>query len=526
MYFKDIISAWFHQWRWPIVAFVTFILALNFYLGHTILLLTITTPTGVSNVRLTASNKEGDERSVFALGTLAVVNRDTALISASSGNLLTYQDISPLPWFEFKEVALTLDRDKNVEKVSGNNFGCSVYNKKTQKLSTFSCGNPFGLFTYKTSTTDGVSWENKPSLNFPQSYNATAYHDGVMGIANNVSPWLFYADANTNKVSQVRLPVPGMSRSEISSISVVSDSANPTQANFLLVDHSTGIIWFGIQNGTDITYRKYEHKISDSSTRFASSNCTLVNTTAYCYFGNTSASPDSEGETIRYENSGDGVVDVIDFSSTNSTVKKFTVPKELPIDRIYADKNGQMYGYTDSVLYTLKPNNNSFDRVVLASDVGSVSGGDALYYVKDNRLYIYDSSSKTTSMLFESRNLRLSSINLFGDTVFINAYIKNAPGNTLHTYKLLDEANTTPGKRLVDILPIYPAANQPNIIAMDYTKNTIHVVLPNYVEYKSGKIVPSNSVYNSQKTVIRSFLSNIVPSFNTYKLTFSRSDKF
>lgn len=513
------------RWRWGIIAIIVGIFLLNIYLTRTIVFVTVAKPVGIDNIKLVTTNKDGIKKDIVSLGSLALVYRDTGLLTASSGDLSTSTDISPLPWFDFKKVTLTLERDKDVDKVSGNNLGCSVYARDSNKLTSFSCTNPFGLFAYRTSSADDVPWLNKQVLGFPQAYNAAAFHNGVMGIANNVKPWLFYADTTTQKVTAVRLPVPNMTKNSLGSISVVADSSDPTQKHFLLADNSTGIIWYGQQDGENVNYRKYEHKISESGQRFAASKCTLVEKTAYCYFGNTSASPDSEGESIRHEQSEDGTIDIIDFSKQDPDAKQFIVSKENPIDHIYTDDSGQIYGYTESVLYTLKPDGNQFNKVVLATDVGAVSGGKSLYYIKSNKLFEYKSASKTTDMRFLSNNLQLSNINLFGDTVFVNAYIKKAPGNTLHTFKLLNEPNTTPGKRLVDVIPTYPTTNQANIIDMDYEKNVIHVVLPKYYEYRSGKLVPSISVYNGQKSVIRNYLSGILPSINKYTITFSYADK-
>ncbi|MCA9334663.1 hypothetical protein KC953_00795, partial [Candidatus Saccharibacteria bacterium] len=486
--------------------------------------LTISTPSDVTSFDISASDKDGNESNIVSIGNFAIINRNVALLTVSSKDLQTSQNISPLPWFEIKKIALHLEHDLNADKISGNHLGCSAYNKKTKEFSTFSCGNPFGLYQYKTSSKDDIPWNNKQILNFPQAYNAAAFHNGVLGIANNTSPWLFYADINTKKVSQVRLPVANMSRTSISSISVVPDSTNPNLTNFLLVDNSTGIMWFGMQNGLDVTYRKYEHKISDTQTQYLASMCKLVSTKAYCYFGNTSASPDSEGETIRYELSQDGVVDIIDFSTKYPTAQKFTISKDTPLDDIYADKNGQLYGRTESTLYSLQQNDTSLEKTVFAKNIGAVSGGESLYYIKNNKLFQYDSSTKTTTMRFVSKNLRLSNINLFDKTVLFTAYIKGSNSTTLHAYKLLDTANTNSDKRLLDIIPTSLPANESNIIDIDYSKSIIHVVLPNYVEYRAGKIVPSIGIYNSQKSVVRNYLSNIVPSFSSYKVTFSRID--
>lgn len=524
MSYKDLIYQWILRWRGAIIAAVALLLLLNVALTNTLVTLNLAKPAGVTDVALSATSRDGAGRNIFAIGSLALVSRDTALITATAGTLYTSVDVSPLPWFGIKNISIAVERDKNVEKVSGNNFGCSVYDPASGAFSSFSCGNPSGLFVYRTSDKDDVSWRNEPSLRFPQAYNATVYHDGVLGIANHSEPWLFYADAKANAVSRLQLPVEGAAKDQLGSTSVVADAADVFQPHFLLVDNSTGIVYFGQQNGSAVEYRKYEHKAPGYVPRFSTSGCILNGMTAYCYFGDSSASADSEGEDLHRTKSGDGMIVVIDFSQATPATKQYRVSKDQPIDHLYADSHGQLYGFTNGVIYSLTPKGEQLERVVFAADVGAVSAGTSLYYVRDNKLYEYDSSDRSTHLRFASDNLRVSNINLFQKTAFINAYVKDAPNNTLHTYKLLDEPNTTPGKRLVDKLPTYPKANQADIIDMDYSKDMIHVVLPNFVSYdSSGNIVPNKEVYQEQKQEIRNYLSGIIPSIDNYKLTYSRA---
>ena len=526
MPYKDIIYAWFRRWRSLIIISIVVFVGLYSYSTHTFITLNTTKDSGLGYIQFSSYSNNGDNKPIFVIGSIAYVSRDTAQISAVSGDYSTSVDTSPLPWFGIKNFTISVERDKNAEKISGSNFGCSVYSITTSALSSYSCGNPYGLFTYQTSDVDNVSWGNKPSLTFPQSYNATTYRDGVIGISNNTNPILFYSSTTDNKTVQLGLPFDDMSKEERGSISVIADSTDNSRSHFLLVDNSTAIIYFGQQNNEQVSYRQYEYKATNFSPRFNTSRCVLVKQFGYCYFGNSSFSPDSEGETLQREKTGDGKVVVIDFSQQTATNKEYTVSKDEPVDQLIVDDLGNIYSLDGTTLYQIKVSGNSTSRLVLATNVSSAVANKSLFYISNNQLFEYSSQTKSTHMRFTSKNLRLSNVSLFGDTTLFNAYVNGAPTNTLHTYRLLNTPNTTPGNRLLDKIPFYPGTNQINISDIDYFKKTIHVVLPAYVTYNAAnKIVPDDALYNEQKQEVNNYLSGIIPSFSDYKVTFSRPDR-
>lgn len=513
----------FRWWRLLIiVALASWVVSLFF--THTIVIISVGKPTNSQNtpVELTKLNGAGLRTDVLHIGSIALIARDTDRIEGRVGNWQTSVDITPLPFIGVKQISLTIDRDRNADKVSGGSLGCSLYLADTDKVASYACNNPNGLFIYKTSSTDGVPWKTEPLLTFPQAYLITPYGSGVLGIENSSSPRLFYADIPTKKISLPALPH-NFDVSHLGGTSIVTDTTAPSD-HFLLVDSINHAIYFANTRDGVFEYQRYtpdERWFSEGS----STQCVLRHTTAYCYVGHSSTPPDSHTQTEEHEQRTDGRFITINFREDDVEYSVSTVLKDEPIDQLYVDNRGQVYARSDFVLYSLDATQSKLRRTVIAPSVGSVAGGDNLYYIVDNRLFEFDSETKTTNMRFFSDNLRLSTINQFGSKTFFNAFAENSPGNTLHTYQLLEEQNIYPGERLVDKLPVYPEMNQAPIIDIDYYRNVIHVVLPDYVTYnKGGKIVSDQKRFQEARQIAINYLSNVVPSLHTYTLTFSRPE--
>jgi hypothetical protein len=502
-----------------------FIAAIFIYLTHTVVVITISKPSGGQNdaLTLTQLNKNGTRTPIFSIGPIAYIPRDTQRIEGATSRWQTTADVTPLPWFGLKEIKLSIERDHNVDKVSGGSLGCTVYEASTDTYASYACYNPAGLYTFQTSETDGVPWKNQPYFIFPQAYSVTDYESGLIGIQNSITPSMFYADITKKSVTFLT-PPPEIGPSELGGTSIVTDATTPSD-HFLLVNPSKGVIYFASKEDGAITYQKYapdKDWLKDGST-----TCALRQTTAYCYIGASTMSFDTHGEASEQElhKHNDGHLVVIKFGSETISYTTSIVPNDEPIDELYVDGSGQLFATASSNLYNLDISKLHIHRTIVTPLVSTVASGKTLYYVSNNRLYEFNSRTKMTSLRFYSKNLRLSTINQTSSNIFINAFIESARGNTLQTYQLLSEENVTPDKRLVDVLPVYPKANQSEIIDVDYYKNLIHVVLPNYVKYNQNKkIVADDQRFLVEKQEATNYLGDILPSLNNYKLTFSRAE--
>lgn len=512
---------WIVRWRRLLIIIATAILFLFLYISQTLIIITASSPSGSGAIELRAISKNGIKSGVYKIGSLALVARDTERIEATKDNLQTTVDITPLPWIGIKEIKVAVERDHNVDKISADSLGCTVFDASSNITASYSCNNPSGLYVYRTSDKNDVEWKNEALLTFPQAYSVVDFKNGLLGISNSATPQLFYADISTKSIALPLLPQ-GLNANRLANISIVGDVASQSN-HYLLVDREAAVIYFADATTNTISYRRFT--INKDWLVGASVGCTLYEEKAYCYIGGSTASPDSHDETEEHHKRSDGHIITIDFSKDTVTYQQSTVPKDEPIDQLYIDGNQQLYAVAKSTLYRLDTTKTLTRRTIVTPTVDSVGSGKTLYYIADGKLYELDSKTKQTFMRFSSPQLRISTITQTDSRLFINAHAKNAPpGSKLHTYQLLADQNTTPEERLVDKLNLYPGDDFPGIVSLDYYKNTIHIVIPNYVEYDTGgKLVQSNAGADAAKQEAINYLTTIIPNIRDYTITFSRA---
>jgi len=521
VHFRDLFWNWIFRW-WRLVIFVGILIFLvSIFITHTFIIVTLAYPSGTKdNIELTQVNQIGKESSVLRIGSLALIARDTGRLEGKVGRWQTTVDVTPLPWVGLKEVRLQIERDKNVDKVAGESLGCTIYNPDTDQIASYSCGSPNGLYTYTTSRTDGVEWKNEAVLTFPPALTVASFGKGLLGIENSSSPQLFYADPSTKTVTLPTLPG-DFNSSDLNSTNIVTDAVEPTD-HFLLINANKGVVYFASRQGNDFTYQRYTP--DKKWLTGAGIQCVLRQKTAYCYIGSPSTAPDSHEETEEHSKRTDGRIVTIEFKDSKVDYAVSVVPSSEPLDHLYIDDSRQLYAMTNSTLYSLDNSQYQIRRNIVAPIASAVSSGKTLYYVTDNRLFEFDNRTKATYLRFYSDNLKISTINQLSSRVFINAFIDSSRNNVLHTYQLLQEQNTTPDERLVDKIPTYLKPNDTPIISMDYYKDTIHIVLPDYVTYGSkGEIVPNNQAFDEAKQVAINYLSTLISDIKNYTITFSRA---
>ena len=519
---SEIFWNWFYERRRIFAIAAIIFVAFLIYINQTLIIITTSSPSDTKNtpMELSVLNKSGKSGGVLHIGSVALIARDAARIEAKINNWQTTVDITPLPWIGIKEIKLDIERDRNVDKLSGKSLGCSVYDEKSGKLASYTCGNPTGLYEYQPSKTDGVAWKNEALVTFPGAYTVAQYGSGLLGIENSATPRLFYADMISKNVALPALPQ-GFTQSDLSSTSVITDSTAQSD-HFLLVNTTKGTIYFASKSDNSITYQKYS-----PDKKWLTGNtikCVLRQVSAYCFIGGSTIAPDSAELTAEQKQRGDGHFVTVNFGNPTITYTVSTSSKDDVLDELYIDDSKQLYGRADTTLYSLDTSSSNLKRTIVSPSVSAVSGGQKAYYITNNQLFEFDSKTKATYLRFSSKNIRLSTINQVGSRLFMNAFINGAPDNTLHTYELLSEQNTTPGKRLVDLLPVYPNADQTSIISMDYYKDTINITLPNYVNYDArGNLVPYDTAFNESKREAVDYLSTLVPDIKSYTITYARA---
>lgn len=494
------------------------------YIQQTIIVVNVSIKDNPGKVStLTLLNNKGDRSGVFHVGSIAFIPRDTGRIEASYNNWQTTVDITPLPWIGVSNVDIIIEPDRNAMKVSGASLGCTVYDKQSNTLASYSCNNPTGLSVYETSDVDGTIWGNKAFLTFPRAYYVTAYQNGLLGITNNTSPQFFYADMSTKTVSLPAIP-PSLTPDSFKATSIVTDQTKESN-HFLLINTQKGDVHFATANDATIEYRSFTLKKEwfDSETI----NCALKDTKAYCYVGWTSFDTHSDDKDTANEKSrNDGRFITIDFSENNVSYVLSKVSKHEPIDSIYIDGSGTLFSLSGENLFKLKTDGSEVQRTIVTKTVGHVISGPTLYYISSNHLYEFDSKLNQSKLRFTSKHLRLSTVSQIDQKVYFNAFINGDPGQLLHTYELQNTPNTTPDERLIDKLPIYQNNNQSNIVSMDLSGDSIHIVLPSYVKLdKNDTVVFDEKKYAISKQEAINYLSTYITNLKSYRLTFSKADR-
>lgn len=524
MPFSTLFWNWFYRWRRLLVIIVILLVLFVIGISQTIIIISTSSPSGSTKaIELTLLNNNGRRSSIFHIGQFALIPRDTERIEGRIDSWQTSIDITPLPTFSIKEVKLIIERDRNVEKVSGQSLGCTYYNKISGQILSYSCSNPTSLYSYKTSTTDGVPWKNESVLNFPRSFAIAPFQTGLIGIKNANIPELFHVDAISKNISLISLPN-GYNTNDLKGTTIATDAISSTD-HFLLINSVEGVIYFATKNGDRYSYQNF--KPDKKWLTNAIIQCVLRQTTAYCYIGAQSASPESEEQTAEYATQSDGRLVVINFKDSKVDVIASIVPKEEPIDNLYIDDNAQLYAVSQFTLYSINTSKGKVLRTITTPAVSAVASGKNLYYAADDRVFEFNSTTKATNLRFYSQNIRPSTINQIDGRVFINAFINNRRDNTLYTYDILQEQNITPGQRLVDKIPIDPSINGINFISMDYYKNIIHIVLPNFVTLNNrNQFIPDMKSYNESRQEAINYLSLVIPNIKNYTITFSRATNY
>ena len=505
-----------------IIIIVIMLAIVTIYLQKTVVFIDVKTSATQKSqsLELTTLNNNGVRDSILQVGGIAIIPRDSVRLEAKYGSWQTSADITPLPWAGLKNISLTVDPDKNADKVSGGSLGCVTYDHVSNVLASYSCNDPSGLYVYQTPDTDGAEWKNEAYLSFPHAYNVVNYKNGLLGISNNTTPQLFYADMSTKSVSPPLIPS-GMQASDLAGISIVTDEIGDSD-HFLLVNAAAGTVYFATDDGKTVNYRRFatnQDKQSSARTR-----CILHQAKAFCYVGSSTASPDSDEDSKSYNSRSDGRLLSIDFSSDKISYSTSTISKIEPLDDIYIDNDNQLYGLSGTRLYSLNVTKAAAKRTIITGTAANVSSAARLYFISDNKLYEFDNKTKQTSLRFSSDHLRLSVINQIDNRTLINAYVEGDPSNQLHVYELNQTPNRTPGGRLIDKLPVFAGRDQSTIMSMDIHDNTIHVVLPAFVTYDSnGKFVPDERTFSNAEQEAHNYLSTLVPNLNAYHIIYARS---
>lgn len=517
---------------WLRVSVVALFIGTSLYIifNYTLIQVTVTYHDNIPpTATIYASGEKSPSKKTIQVANYAIVKRDTSSISVSAGTYTTTKETSVLPLLGIKNITLGVYKDKNVSKYSGDNIGCTAYDKAANVLMSYVCGKPGNLVRYDRPSDPTQKWENKliTSLTSPYGsiYTISPFKDGLLGLnipgvetpEKDAMP-LFYVNSSGKKQSY-DLPDDFSIDTPLGEVSIVTDNTSHNSSSFLLVA-KYGDVYFGTLSDSGIKYKKIslpENYIS----QFDNLYCSLVASKTYCYYGKGSESPDSSAATTYRQKNKSGNLISVDFSSDNPALKQYVLDStNISIDKLYATREGLLYTLVDDRLYSFEIKEDTVNRRLFTENVSSIGNGDGLYYIKENALYKLNYTDKESYLVFKSDHIRLSNVAIFGDDVFINGFINGKSNKKLHTFKLTTSNTDNTKPRLVDILPL-PLSEE--VLDMDYSDNTIRarVFSPITINKSTDTITYDDGIFATNKQTVLDQLARVGITHDNYTIILS-----
>lgn len=515
------LSYWI-KWLFGSIA-VLWLISLAF--TYTIVQVSVTYHDGIKGQAVVLSTANGRaEEQAFSLGEITFLKRDTKALVILAENYQTDKAIDTLPLIGMAHIKANIYKDKDVRKYSGDNIGCTAYDKNTDTVLSYNCGKPANVVRYDRPL-DGRQWQNVVvgTINNGESpiNSVKPFRNGLLGLSVDIEPRtpfkpLFYIDSRGVK-QPLNLP-DDMDFNQWDGISIVTDQASVDSGRFLLV-HRSGSVYLGTLEGSAVSYQKITLP-NNYNNIFDNLSCRLLELTVYCYYGQSgNQHHDGEAETEHVKKNPGGTI----FTTSPTGTKQYKVSDTLGIDELFLSRSKHLYALREREnMYEIELKDDKAQFRLLSQGVQSVGGGDGVLYIKDNAVFKVDDSTKESYLLFKSSHLRLSNVMIFGDDVFVNGYINDTVASRLHTYKISTQASTKKdGERLVDKLPFYiPDA----VLDMDYADNIIRIRVNTDVTVNKSRnqLIYNPEEYEKNKEDILNDLSERGISSDAYDIIFSR----
>jgi hypothetical protein len=429
----------------------------SFFISNAVVFVSITGQT--NNAQVTTYTINGDAMKRMGGSGLFVIPRNTQGILVSAGDSIKTQTKVSIPWFGIAVQPVQLNSDKNADKVAfaGPETGvCATYATTSDKLSYYDCPNPTALMQYQTPS-DG-QWANKSvaSLSYISSQVLPPYMGGVIGITLGSQNKLSIPIGESHGIVGVSVTAtitdkkasynaPSEINSEnIAGLRLFTDTNNPSNNKFVLVD-AFGTIYLGTpaSSGKTVDYKRISAP-EDYNYRYNQTICSLEDSSVYCYRGYTTTKADSKAvrtkPSIVQLTFADGVVNTTDVQSADM------------LDGFYTTTTGKIYGKNGKSLYSIESTSGKYAAVPLIQTPEAIATDNKLYFVQDNGVYELDDTTHSSHQIFYSSNITVKSIYPVDGKLYVFGSTKNS--KTISAYLINDKSDTTPGKRLIDAMPL------------------------------------------------------------------------
>ncbi len=492
-----------------IIVAIPVVIFIQFFASNALIVVSVDTPVK-GDVVTYGSTASGTDK-IGSTGLLLISRSVKSIIVASGEHLKTEKKLS-LPWYGFLAVDVRLERDKNADKVafaSPYSYDtCATYSKRLDSLLAYKCTNPPTLLQHQTS--DTVAWANKPvatKMYYPGKL-AQPYMGGVIGISvyargDESAPQPIVYTTDTGEHIAYDMPE-GLNEATLLQSEVFANYADPSDNRFAFVaDDGTTYIGKPTANKGAVDYVTIPAPKGYTETPHKTL-CRLTSEKVYCYTGSDPIGDSTEPLT------NDDKIRVYDFEGniTEST----ELQASLGLSGLYVTNSGTIYGRQFKKLLSFTKQNDSYKVEEVSQNVDSAAGSDTLYYTQKGGVYKI-SPQGVAHQVFSSKKVSISTLYIADGKVFMLGTLKESTDKQIYAYTLRDDDNTTPDKRVIDILPTEPG-QLPSVTTQDLAGKQLQlqIAVPLNKASAGPGIGDSDSVLSEKKqAVINSLLAQGVP---------------
>jgi hypothetical protein len=398
----------------------------------------------------------GDKSDKVGEAGLLTVSRGTKSLLVTAGDNVKTQTNINLPWYGIASKNIKLAPDQNADKVAYLNAAssaCASYDQASGQLLGYLCQRYSPLVTYETNSND---WANKKLADFTfANAQVLPYLGGVIGMSvseaqSSILPRISKSTASVASVAAdghvSTLAVPdGLDSENAVAARLFTDTKDASDSHFGIVD-LFGNIYLGTLSADkkSATYRQIDAP-QDYSYRYNQTACSFAGSTVYCYRG-LSANAASAGTATKTQ------PQIIKLSFDNDAVDTYSLSEPGVIDGFYTTTSGNAYATVGKTVYALNQHDKVFTATSLTEAADTVAAGDNLYFVQSNGVWQLDPATGDTHQVFYSPNITIKSVYPVSGKIFLLGTTKHG-GDATYAYALTDQADTTPGKRTIDLLP-------------------------------------------------------------------------
>lgn len=379
-------------------------------------------------------------------------------LSMSEGISLTSREID-LGIFRIHKVSLGLEPQKQTTKVARGADEC-VYGSpeeiRSGTIHSHDCINPSEIFLnrFNSVSRKEVFLSQIPTLRDPGPFQA-----GLAGIA----------------LSEEDIELVYIKNSEIKKKSLNSQNGFVDNGEYKLFTETNALYLFETTTKTVFTLTEFEDKPQqiplkidgDVKLRFSAIR-TYVDG---FYVFNGSEPPENHSDSIEggvfyaFNKSGGEPTIVAEVDNGADNLLDFVVLDKNIIFSTSLDQSTIVYRVDDRELVPIHSLTNT--RLTAAHN-------GELYYQRDQNIYKYRASDKTSSLVFGSAKMQVSKIQTVNGLLLLNAYSNTERNPVNHTY-ILEDKPVTGITRIEDMIPYGDIDTQ--VSYMDYFGNTIYIAL-------------------------------------------------